>query len=114
MSVTKRLEALRNRTRKQIIVEAWSTEDEDFVLYSKELTCGDVDKIQKKHKDFINNPSISAMVDMILLKAEDESGDKLFTLEDRKFLMTERLDVISEIAGAMFEQTTSIEDAEKN
>jgi len=113
MSITKRLEKLRQRNRKQILVSAWSDEDEQFIIYTGELTCGDVDKIQRKHKDFINNPTIAAMVDMILLKAEGKDGEKLFTLEDRMFLMTERLDVISEIAGQMFE-TTSIEEAEKN
>lgn len=114
MSITKRLEKLRQRSRKQITVPAWSEDDDLFVIYVSELTCGDVDKIQRKHKDFINNPTIAAMVDMILLKSEDKDGEKLFTLEDRKFLMTERLDVISEIAGQMFDNTTSVEEAEKN
>lgn len=114
MSLGKKLAARRSKNRKQIEVPEWAEEGETFVIYTTELTCGDVDKIQRQHKDFINNPTIAAMVDMIIRKAEDKNGDKLFTLEDKHFLMGERLDVISTIAGEMFSQVESVEEKEKN
>ena len=114
MSLGKRLAAMRQRNRAIIEVKEWSEDDSPFMVYSGELTCGDVEKIQRKHKDFINNPTIAAMVDMIILKAEDKDGNKLFTLEDKHFLMGERLDVISALAGEMFNQTSTVEEAEKN
>lgn len=114
MSLGKKLAARRKANRKQIEVPEWADEGENFVIYTRELTCADVDKIQRKHKDFINNPTIAAMVDMIIQKAEDKEGDKMFTLEDKHFLMGERIDVISTIAGEMFSQIESVEEKEKN
>lgn len=114
MSLGKKLAARRNANRKMIEVAEWADEGESFFIYASELTCADVDKIQRQHKDFINNPTIAAMVDMIIRKAEDKKGDKLFTLEDKHFLMGERVDVISSIAGEMFSQTETVEEKEKN
>ena len=113
MSLGKELAARRKANRRKIEVPAWSTDEETFVIYAGALTCRDVEKIQRKHKDFINNPTVEAMVDLIIQKAEDANGDKLFTLEDKAFLMDEELTVISEIAG-VFGETVSVEEAEKN
>jgi len=113
MSLGKELAARRKANRRKIEVPAWSTDEETFVMYASDLTCHDVQKIQRKHKDFINNPTVEAMVDLIIQKAEDANGDKLFTLEDKAFLMDEELTVISEIAG-VFGETVSVEEAEKN
>ena len=78
------------------------------------INAGDVEVIHKKHKDFINSPSLGGMVDLIIRKAENEQGEKLFTLEDRSFLMKIDINVISEIGGEMFNTIESIEDLEKN
>lgn len=112
MSLGKRLAELRSGNRKQIHVPEWA--EEVPVIYVRPLTAGDVDRIQKKHKDFINNPTIAGMVDLVILKSEDEQGDKLFSLEDRAFLMGEPLSVISQVAEQMFSDVVSAEDAEKN
>lgn len=103
---------LRSGSRKQIEVSEWA--EVVPVIYVRPLTAGDVDKIQRKHKDFINNPTVAAMVDLIILKAEDKEGEKLFSLEDKHFLMGEPLNVISAVAQEMFNDIVSAEDAEKN
>jgi len=59
--------------------------------------------------------TISAMVDLICMKAEDEGGTKLFgSAEDRIDLMGEETSVISEIANQMFSEIESAEEHEKN
>ena len=74
-----------------------------------------MNQLQKKHPNFLNNTTIAAMVDLILMKAEDEAGDKLFTAADDKIeLMGEQTDVISEIANQMFADIESEEDLAKN
>jgi hypothetical protein len=63
----------------------------------------------------MENTTIAAMVDLILMKAEDEGGEKLFTsVEDRIDLMGEETAVVSSIAEQMFSEIQSVEDAEKN
>lgn len=55
------------------------------------------------------------MVDLILMKAEDQNGDRLFSsAEDRLDLMGEETAVISGIAEQMFADVQSMEVAEKN
>ena len=56
---------------------------------------------------------MGAMVEMIIQKCEDESGDSAFTLEDKPILMGEPISVIANIFGSIF-NATSIEDHEKN
>ena len=104
----------RSKPRTKITVEAWSDGSEAAVIYASPLTAGDIDRIQKKHKDFLSNMSIAAMVDLIILKAETAEGEKAFTLEDRPVLMRESLTVISDVAGQMFGEPESIEEMEKN
>ena len=58
--------------------------------------------------------SIAAMVDLIILKAEDKEGEKLFTLEDKPFLMREQILIVSTVAAQMFAGITSVEEQEKN
>lgn len=112
MSLGKKLAERRSANRKQIEVSEWA--DEIPCIYVRPLTAGDVDKIQRKHKDFINNPTVAAMVDLIILKAEDKEGEKLFSLEDKPFLMSESLTTISAVAQEMFNDVISAEEAEKN
>ena len=46
--------------------------------------------------------------------AEDADGKRLFTLEDKMYLMKESVTLISDIAGKMFSDVDTVEDAEKN
>ena len=54
------------------------------------------------------------MVDLIILKAEDKNGERLFTLEDKPHLMRESLSVVSRVSAEMLQSVASIEEHEKN
>jgi len=108
MSLGARIAAKRQSNRSMIEVAEWG-EDTPLAIYTGSLTCADVDKLQRKHKDFMSNPTVAAMVDLLIMKAENKDGEKLFTLEDKPFLMREPVTLISNISGQMFATVESIE-----
>jgi hypothetical protein len=115
MGLAKELRARREVDRREVLVDEWGDESGAFKLYSAPLSCYDLDRLQKKHPNFMTNTTIGAMVDLIVMKAQDESGDRIFKLaEDRADLMGEETSVISEIANQMFADVTPVEDAEGN
>jgi hypothetical protein len=73
----------------------------------------EMDKIQRKNPNFLQNVSLAGMTDIIIMKAEDANGEKLFTLEDKPTLMREPMNLITRIAGAMM-SSESVEEQEKN
>ena len=113
MGLGERIAAKRQAARKIIEVPEWG-EDSALQVWISPLTCADIDKLQRKHKDFLQNMSIAAMVDLIIQKAENKEGEKLFTLEDKPFLMREEVSVVSRVAAEMFVGISTIEDHEKN
>lgn len=110
MSLAKKIAERHQANRRQIEVVEWGEDDTPLVMYCGALTCGDVSRLQRKHANFLSNPTIDAMVDLILAKAEDKNGEKIFTLEDKPVLMRESVTLISRIAGAMFSTVESVED----
>ena len=114
MGLGEQIAARRNRDRKVIKVDEWGEDGQPLVIYSGSITAGDIDKLQRKHKDFLNNMTISGMVDLIITKAEDADGKRLFTLEDKMFLMGDSVALIADIAGQMFSDVETVGDAEKN
>ena len=46
---------------------------------------------KRKHPDFLNNQTIEALVDLIIMKAETDQGDKVFDLDDKPILMRQPL-----------------------
>lgn len=115
MGLAKELRSRRKIQAREVVVPAWGDESGAFKLYCRTITCYDLDQLQKKHPDFLNNTTIGAMVDLICMKAEDEGGNKLFaSAEDRLDLMGEETSVISDIANQMFAEIESAEVAEKN
>jgi hypothetical protein len=114
MSLGKKISERRSKQPRVIQVPEWGEGDTPLKMYVYPITAGDLNKIQKKHKDFLSNMTIDGMVDLIILKAGDEDGNRLFTLEDKVYLMAESVTVISEIAANMFGEIESLEDAEKN
>ena len=109
MSLGKRIAEKRQANRKQIEVVEWGEDDAPLVLYVAALTCGDVDRLQRKHPGFLSSPTIAAMIDLIIMKAESKDGEKLFTLEDKPFLMRESVTLVSRVAGEMFATVESVE-----
>ena len=113
MGLGEQIAARRALQRKQIEVVEWG-EDQPLIIYCSPITAGDIDKLQRKHKDFLNSMTITGMIDLIIAKAEDVDGKRLFTLEDKMYLMKESVTLISDIAGKMFGDVDTVEDAEKN
>jgi hypothetical protein len=115
MGLAKELRNRRKLNAREVLVPAWGDESGAFKLYCRAITCYDLDQLQKKHPNFLNNTTVGAMVDLIVMKAEDEAGHKLFTsADDRIDLMGEETSVISEIANQMFADVQSVEAAEGN
>jgi hypothetical protein len=114
-SLAKELRKRREVRVREVVVPAWANEDGDFKIYTRPITCRDLSFLQKKHPNFLENTTIDAMVDLIVLKAMDEAGNKLFTASDDAFeLMMEQTDVITEIAAQMFADISSEEELAKN
>lgn len=113
MSIASRIAAKRaERERSFVEVDEWG-DDAPLKLYFTDMTARDIERIQRKHKDFLSNPTLSAMVEAIILKCEDENGDKAFTLEDKPVLMGETIGVIAKVFGAVL-GAVDVEDHEKN
>ena len=115
MGLAKDLRSRRTVEAREVLVPAWGDDAGDFKMYCRPITCYDLDQLQKKHPNFLQNTTVGAMVDLICMKAIDEGGSKLFNSgEDRIDLMGEETTVISDIANQMFAEIESVEYAEKN
>ena len=115
MGLAKELRNRRKVKAREVVVPEWGDESGAFKLYCRSITCYDLDQLQKKHPNFLQNTTIGAMVDLICMKAEDEGGNKLFaSAEDRIDLMGEETNVISEIANQMFAEIETVEALEGN
>ena len=115
MGLARELRNKRKLKAREVLVPEWGDESGAFKLYCRSITCYDLDQLQKKHPDFMTNTTVGAMVDLIVMKAEDEAGEKQFTsVEDRVDLMGEETSVISAIANQMFADVQSVEVAEGN
>ena len=115
MGLAKDLRGRRKVEAREVLVPAWGDDSGAFKLYCRSITCYDLDVLQKKHPNFLQNTTIGAMVDLIVMKAMDENEQKLFNSgEDRMDLMGEETSVISEIANQMFADIESVEAHEKN
>ena len=96
----------------QIEVEEWVDEDgKPSIIYWNPITLSEKNKLFKK-SDNLNDVSILA--DILVMKAIDKDGNKLFTLEDKLALMHKvDSDVLSRIATAMV-QAINPEQVKKN
>ena len=112
MSIAERIKA-RTSKKRHIDVEEWGEDGTPERVYYGPLLAGELNRIQRKHPTFLQSASFEGMVDLIILKAENGQGEKMFTLEDKPVLMREEVSVISNVA-AEFMSGTSVETAEKN
>lgn len=114
MSLAKRIAAKRAEQQRGFVdVEEWGEGENPLRLFFTSVSARDIEKVQRKYKDFMTNTSLGAMVEMVIEKCEDEKGEKAFTLEDKPILMSEPVGVIAKVFGAVF-NATSIEDHAKN
>jgi len=113
MSLGEQIAARRVKERRTIEVPEWGEDNSPLILYASAITAGDINKLQRKHKNFLNDMTVDGMVDLIIMKAETKDGQKAFTLEDKPFLMSE-VSIIAELSAKMFGETVSVEEQEKN
>ena len=114
MSIAKRIAAKRAEKAREVVeVPEWGEEGDPLRLFFTSVTARDIEKVQRKHKDFLSSPTMSAMVETLIIKCEDENGDLAFTLEDKPILMGEPVGIIAKIFGAVFQADTT-EEHEKN
>jgi hypothetical protein len=114
MSLAEEISARTKLDRKAIEIPEWGDEDNPLVLYSTSVTAGDVSKLQRSHKNFLNDLTMEAMIDLIILKAETKDGEKAFTIADKPFFRRQKVDIVATLAGNMFGETLSVEEHEKN
>ena len=109
-----RISANTNKTTKRVEVEEWGDDNEPMVLFATPLNCGEFNKLQRKHPDFLNNMTIEGLVDLILLKAMDENGDKAFDVGDKPILMRQPVNVVSNVARQLMGEMQGVEEVKKD
>ena len=92
----------------EIEVPAW---EETF--YVSPLSVQELSKLQKKFPDFLNNNSVEAAVELIMMKAMTKDGEKAFTLEHKPFLLKQRATIVMKFYSVLV-GTALAEDHEKN
>lgn len=112
MSIAERIKA-RTSQKRHIEVAEWGEPDSPEKVYFGPLLAGELNRIQRKHPSFLQSASFEGMVDLIILKAENGQGEKMFTLEDKPILMREEVEIISRVAATLMSGAT-VEDQEKN
>lgn len=108
MTIRDKIKERLNNAPTSFYVKEW-----DEKVYCTPLTCGELNKLQSKHPNFLSNVSGDAQVDLILMKAMTAEGEKMFDLEDKPILLRESMTVISSVAFGILGSQTS-EDYEKN
>jgi len=110
MSVIDRVkEHFESQGVKQIEVAEWGEEGQPLVIYSSPFNLGEKRGLFKNAK----NDDLGVLVDVIMLKARDKDGNKIFKLDDKQTLLTSAdPEVIGRVATTML-NTLTYEDAEK-
>ncbi len=95
---------------KVIEVAEWGEDDKPLKIYSKPLTLAETSKLYKMSKE----DDLTMMAYVLIYKALDDNGDKLFDLGDKSALLNNvdreiLVDVATQIMGQ-----DSIEDTKKN
>ena len=94
---------------KTIEVAEWGEEGKPLVIYSKPFTLAEKRNLFKGAR----NDDLGVLVDVIVLKARDEEGNKMFKLDDKKTLLNNAdPEIIASVATQMLNSVNS-EEAEK-
>jgi hypothetical protein len=90
---------------KKIKVPEW-----DMDIYARPLNLFETKKLMK----YANDDSIEMLAYVVMLKALDEKGDNLFTLEDKKALLNDvDKDVLARVANEIMNQQNQ-DEVKKN
>jgi hypothetical protein len=76
--------------------------DGPVVIYAKPLTGAEIDKIITRHPKFATNPTNAAIVDIIIMKAEVESGEPAFDVGDKAALLLRDIAFLTQIHQGLF------------
>jgi hypothetical protein len=95
-----------------IEVPEWKDDDgKPTIVYWNPITLSEKNKLFKKSD---NLSDVSILADILIMKALDKDGNKVFTLEDKIALMHKvDSDVLSRLATAMV-QAISVDEVKKN
>ena len=114
-----RIRELRKDDNIQIEVDEWGTKGKPLIFVVGSLRCHEVNKLQRKHKNFLSemtsgNPSMEAVVDLIIIKAVDADNKPIFDVSDKPVLLREKVNVLMDVVTKMFSTISNIEELEKN
>lgn len=99
------------RGRGKVVVDEWKVDGQPVTLYFRPLTMVEQFDIASYRRD---DGMQYGMVRAIILKAEDELGNRLFTFDqERTFLQQASAAVVARISNAIM-AGPSVEEAEKN
>jgi hypothetical protein len=94
---------------KKVEVAEWGEEGQPLVIYCSPFTLAEKRNLFKGAR----NDDLGVLVDVIMLKARDKDGNKMFKLEDKHTLLNKAdPNVISRVSSEML-NATSLEEAEK-
>jgi hypothetical protein len=95
---------------KVIVVFEGGEDDKPLKIYSKPLTLAETSKLYKMSKE----DDLTMMAYVLIYKALDENGDKLFTLDDKSSLLNNvDQEILVSVATQIMGQEP-IEDVKKN
>ena len=95
---------------KVIEVAEWGEDDKPLKIYSKPLTLAETSKLYKMSKE----DDLTMMAYVLIYKALDDNGDKLFDLSDKNaFLNNVDREILVDVATQIMGQE-SIENTKKN
>lgn len=95
---------------KSITVTEWQVEGQPVTIYYRPITMKEKQKLAKKAMA----SDVDMFVDVVILKACTEDGQKMFTLEDRVALLNNVDGNLLEKLAAQLLEVPTVEDMEKN
>lgn len=75
---------------------------ESVTLFAKPLTGADLDRIMARHKSFATAPTLAAVIDLLIMKVEDDSGARAFDVADKPFLLNMPVHWVNKLRGDLF------------
>ena len=122
--ISDRMKALQQDQDKFCIeVAELGVDGEPLHIYFTKMTVREDERIRKQHPNFYKTisdgdiPTFSSLLDLIMLKAKDEEGKKIFDEGDRQVFLGMDVAFVTQIAGDMlqklFAEDVSIGSSEK-
>jgi|TARA_R110002020_G_scaffold67529_4_gene177324 hypothetical protein len=123
-SISDRMKALQQDQDKFCIeVAELGVDGEPLHIYFTKMTVREDERIRKQHPDFYNRimngdiPSFASLLDLIMLKAKNEEGKKIFDEGDRQAFLGMDINFVTNISSQMLEklfaEDISLEASEK-